>query len=71
MVEFVYEVVRRFVIGNPSLGAAGAAAGSMALRPPRGRHRPPLLKGNLPRPLRIRIHEYDMLLSLLLSVCRV
>ena len=64
-------VVRLFVIGGPSLGAAGAAAGSMALRPPRRRLRPLLLKVDLPRPLRIGIYEPDMLLSLLSPVSRV
>jgi len=70
--ELVYEVVvRRSVIGDPSLGVAGGAAGSMALRPSRGRPRPPLVKGDLPCPLRIWIHASYMLLSWLLPVCRV
>ncbi len=68
----MYEVVvRLFVIGGPSLEAAGAAAGSMALRPPRRRPRPLLLKVDLPRSLRIGIYEPDMLLSLLSPVSRV
>ncbi len=72
MVKLVYEVVvRRSVIGDPSLGVAGVIAWSMALYPPRGRHRPPLVIRNLPRPRLVGIHEYDMLLSLLLSVCRL
>ncbi len=72
-VELVYEVVvRRYVIGDPSLGVAGAATGSMALHPPRGRPRPPMLKGELPRPLQIGIHESAMLLPLFCRcvVCR-
>ena len=44
VVELVFEVVvRRLVIGDLSLGAAGEAVGSMTLRPPLGSPYPPLL----------------------------